>query len=78
MPTEKKSQCKQKSAFSIIFAFMVLFFDLDFFYVIRALFDDERSVADALKTEEKKVLDFILELFDCVLVLFARLDDFQK
>ena len=42
---------------------MVLFFDVDFFCVIRALFDDERSVSDALKTDEKKVLDFSLGTF---------------
>lgn len=42
---------------------MVLFFDVDFFYGIRALFDDERSVADALKTEEKKVLAFSFGTF---------------
>lgn len=42
---------------------MVLFFDVDFFCVIRALFDDERSVADALKTEEKKVLAFSFGTF---------------
>ena len=36
---------------------------MDFCRVIKALFDDERSVADALKTEEKKVLDFSLGTF---------------
>lgn len=63
MPAEKEPQRKQKQAFSIIFAFMVLFFDVDFFCVIRALFDDERFVADALKTEEKKVLAFSFGTF---------------
>ena len=42
---------------------MVLFFDVDFSCVIRSLFDDERFVADALKTEEKKVLAFSLGTF---------------
>ena len=42
---------------------MVLFFDVDFSCVIRSLFDDKRFVADALKTEEKKVLAFSLGTF---------------
>ena len=61
------------------FSFHGAIFRCGFFLCYKGVVrDDERSVSDALKTEEKKVLDFILELFDCVLVLFARLDDFQK
>jgi hypothetical protein len=63
VPTEKEPQCKQKQVFAIIFAFMVLFLFGCFFCGIRVLFDDERSVSDALKTEEKKVLDFSLGTF---------------
>ena len=42
---------------------MVLFLFGCFFCGIRALFDDKSFVADALKTEEKKVLAFSLGTF---------------
>ena len=59
--------------FSIIFGFHgAIFIRVFFLWYKGVVRDDTRSVSDALKTEEKKVLDFGLELLGCGLVLFER------
>lgn len=71
MSATKESQCKQKQAFEVIFCFHGAIFILVFFLCYKGVVRRQK-VADALKTEEKKVLDFGLELLGCGLVLFKR------
>ena len=63
MPAEKEPQRKQKQAFEVIFGFHGAIFRRGFFLCYKGIVRDERFVADALKTEEKKVLAFSLGTF---------------